>query len=154
MYLFFIKSVSASCPVCVITVGGGLLLAKKLGIDDLLVAIWISGLNTAMAFYLVKLIKNKLFNNPYIMSLIFFTLTIIYLSVTNQLNHIGNQIAGIDKVFLGMTIGLITFYISQMIDYGIRDKQTRKPRIPYQKVIIPISCLILITFLCKFLLKI
>jgi len=64
------KPVYASCPVCVITVGGGLLIAKKLGIDDLLVSIWLSGLNSAMAFWIFK-------KHPYLWSLIFYGLTIV-----------------------------------------------------------------------------
>jgi len=56
--------VYAQCPVCVITVGGGLILAKKLGIDDLLVSIWLSGFNTAIAFWIASGIKKKIFNNP------------------------------------------------------------------------------------------
>ncbi len=30
----FVKAAYAQCPVCIITVGGGMLLAQKLGIDD------------------------------------------------------------------------------------------------------------------------
>jgi|GEM_PF-7123194 len=29
--MYFLKPVYASCPLCVITVGGGLIIAKKLG---------------------------------------------------------------------------------------------------------------------------
>lgn len=53
----FPVSVSAQCPICIVTVGGGMLIAKKLGIDDFLVSIWISALNTAIAFYLADKIN-------------------------------------------------------------------------------------------------
>ena len=55
----FITPAYAQCPVCIITVGGGMLLAKKLGVDDLLVSIWISALNTAIAFWLAPKLKIK-----------------------------------------------------------------------------------------------
>ena len=45
--MLFVTPSYAQCPVCIVTVGGGMLIAKKLGIDDLLVSIWISALNTA-----------------------------------------------------------------------------------------------------------
>jgi len=47
--MILIKPVFATCPVCVITVGGGLWLAKRLGVDDLIAAIWIGSLTTAFA---------------------------------------------------------------------------------------------------------
>ena len=32
--MFLIKAVYAQCPVCIVTVGGGMLLAQKLGIES------------------------------------------------------------------------------------------------------------------------
>ena len=61
-FLFIVPtSVGAQCPVCIITVGGGMLIAKKLGIDDFLISIWISALNTAIAFWLAPKLKIKFF---------------------------------------------------------------------------------------------
>lgn len=37
--MMFAKSVYATCPVCLVAVGGGLWIAEKLGIDDLIVSI-------------------------------------------------------------------------------------------------------------------
>ena len=56
-------NVYAQCPVCIVTVGGGLLIAKKLGIDDLLTALWISGLNTAISFWFVSGLHRGLSRN-------------------------------------------------------------------------------------------
>jgi len=131
------KPVYASCPVCVITVGGGLLIAKKLGIDDLLVSIWLSGLNSAMAFLIFK-------KHPYLWSLIFYGLTIVYLTYTRQLNY--------PKVFLGMTIGPLTFFLAIFIDKLIKKIRKGKVLFPYQKVTIPLLLLILVTLIFKKLL--
>ncbi len=147
----FIKPVYANCPVCILTVGGGLIIAKKLGIDDLLVAIWISGLNTAIGFWAASSIKKKILSNPILWSLTFFTMAIIYLSYTNQLGHANNKLWGIDKVFLGMTIGLLTFFVAVFIDKLIRYKNKGKVLFNYQKVIIPVTCLSIITILFNFL---
>ena len=54
-----IKEAYASCPVCIVTVGGGLFIAEKLGIDSLLISIWISALNSAFVFWITKSSKNK-----------------------------------------------------------------------------------------------
>lgn len=136
-------SVYASCPVCVITVGGGLLIAKKLGIDDLLVSIWISGLNTAIAFWIASFTKNKLFKNAYILSSIFYLLTIIYLWYSKQL---------INKVSLGLTVGLVVFFLAMLTDKALRQKKNGKILFYYQKIIIPLVYLLIATLIFKLML--
>lgn len=148
----FIHPVYAQCPVCVITVGGGLIIAKKLGIDDLLVSIWLSGLNTAIAFWIASSIKKKIINNPIILSLGFYMLTLIYLFYTKQMNHLGNKFLGVDKVFFGMTIGLLLSLGAIGIDKLLRKVNKNKVYFPYQKVVIPLVLLILTTIFLKFLL--
>lgn len=157
--MIFIPSVSASCPACIVTVGGGLLIAKKLGIDDLLVSIWLSGLNTAIAFLIASTIKprqqrGKLqsWNNPIIWSTGFYFLTLIYLWYSKQISHPGNKFWGIDKVFLGMTIGFIIFLLAVFVDDRIREKNKGKVLFNYQKVLIPLLSLITITIVFKFIL--
>lgn len=147
--MLFIKPVYANCPVCIVTVGGGLLIAKKLGIDDLLVSIWISGLNTAIAFYIASRIKKRIWRNPIIWALSFYILTIIYLGFTKQLGHPKNIFLGIDKIFFGMTLGIAVFLISVFIDKLIRYKNGGKVIFYYQKVIIPVVLLILVTIVFK-----
>jgi hypothetical protein len=135
--------VYASCPVCVITVGGGLLLAKKLGIDDLLVSIWISGLNTAIAFWFATSLKKKILNNPILWSIGFYLLTIGYLWYSKQL---------VNKVFLGLTVGLVVFFLAMLTDKALRQKKNGKILFYYQKVVIPIVYLSLATLIFKLML--
>jgi len=149
----FAQPVYANCPVCIITVGGGLFIAKKLGIDDLLVSIWIAGLNTAIAFWLATIFKNKLLKNSYVLSFVFYFLTLGYLIISKQVGHKGNQFLRIDKVIFGLTIGMLVFFISTTLDKFIRSKNKNKVLFPYQKVIIPLVILTITTFIFKILLK-
>jgi len=149
----FVQPVYANCPVCIITVGGGLFIAKKLGIDDLLVSIWIAGLNTAIAFWLATIFKNKLLKNSYVLSFIFYFLTLGYLIISKQIGHKGNQFLRIDKVIFGLTIGTLVFFISVTLDKFIRSKNKNKVLFPYQKVIVPLIILTITTFIFKILLK-
>jgi hypothetical protein len=137
----FIKPVYAQCPVCVVTVGGGLFLAKKLGIDDLLVSIWLSSLNTAIAFWIVSKIKKKILNNGYLWTAIFFVLTVVSLIFTKQIGHIRNTFLGIDKVLFGLTAGLVISVGAVFLDKFLRSKNKGKVFFPYQKVVIPIVLL-------------
>ena len=143
--MIFVKPAYAQCPVCIITVGGGLFLAKQLGIDDLLVSLWLSGLNTAIAIWLASKIKRSPYNNWFLWSLLFYIITMIYLFFSKQIGHPKNTLLGIDKVTIGMTVGLVVFLIAKKIDTLIRKKNNGKVMFQYQKVIIPVSLLILAT---------
>lgn len=149
--MFLVKPAYANCPVCIVTVGGGLLIAKKLGVDDLLASIWISGLNTAIAFWIATRIKNKLWGNPILWSLFFFATTIIYFIWSKQTGGKSNMIWGVNKVFLGITIGMLVFFLGVFFDKLIRYKNHGKVLFYYQKVIIPLGLLIATTIIFKFL---
>jgi len=141
----FVSPVYAQCPVCVVTVGGGLFLAKKLGIDDLLVSIWLSGLNTAIAFWIASSMKPKILKNGLWWSIGFFVMTIGYLVFSKQTGHRGNTFLGIDKAILGMIIGLLVLYAAYFVDKLLRYKNKGKVLFYYQKVIIPVSFLLMTT---------
>lgn len=143
------QTVYAQCPICIVTVGGGLILAKKLGIDDLLVSIWISGLNTAVAIFFASKIKNKTANNPFLWTALFFLITLFYLYFTRQIGNPRNRFFGIDKVLLGLIIGVIIFLVSFLIDRRIRNSNNGKVLFHYQKVIIPVTLLVFSTVLFK-----
>lgn len=150
---FLVKPAYAQCPICIVTVGGGFLIAKKLGIDDLLVSIWISGLNTVIALWLASTIKKKIFNNPLLWSLGFYVLALVYLWFSKQIGHVKNILWGIDKVFLGMTIGLFIILIASIVEKTIKKKNNGKVFFYYQKVIIPVFFLIVATLTFSFVIK-
>lgn len=151
--MIFVKAVYAQCPVCIVTVGGGLYIAKKLGIDDLLVSIWFSALNTAFALWFASLMKKKLLKRSLIWSVGLYLVSLWYLSFTNQIGHPGNKFLGIDKIVFGMTLGFILVYVSAFLDRLVRQKNHGKVVIFYQKVIIPVVILLLTTGIFAYLLK-
>lgn len=140
----FIRPVYAQCPVCVVTVGGGLFIAKKLGIDDLLVSIWLSGLNTALAFWIASAMKRKVLNSGWLWSFALYVFTLVYVMMTKQTGHRGNTFLGVDKIIFGMTLGFIVSLGAVITDKLIRQNNNGKVRFYYQKVIIPI-CFFLLT---------
>jgi len=151
--MFLVKVAYAQCPVCIVTVGGGMILAKKLGIDDFLVSLWISGLNTAISFWLASKIKNKFLGNPIIFSLLMLGLTLSYFIFTDQTGSSTNQIFGIDKIIFGQSLGLLIWLLGIFIDRYSRKLNGGKILFPYQKVVFPISILIIFTLLFKLIFK-
>jgi hypothetical protein len=151
--MFLVKTAYAQCPVCIVTVGGGMILAKKLGIDDFLVSLWISGLNTAIAFWLAPKIKKRVLGNPIIISLLLFISTILYFYFTDQTGSSANQILGMDKIIFGQSLGLIIWLLGIFIDRKSRKLNGDKILFPYQKVVFPITLLIILTFIFKLIFK-
>lgn len=157
--MLFVTPTYAQCPVCIVTVGGGMIIAKKLGIDGLLVSIWISALNTAVAFYLADKIKDKdnsmvkwfnFLTNPWILSFLLFATTLIYFQTTGQLFHAKNQLLGQDKIILGQTIGMIAMFVGNFIYGFTKYKNNGKALFPYSKVVFPVGLVLIITLAFKF----
>lgn len=68
------------CPACIITIGGGLLLAKNIGIDNLLLIGLVSILFSLLTDILLRKINNGKAFFPYqriIMSLVILFITIL-----------------------------------------------------------------------------
>lgn len=151
--MFLVKTIYAQCPVCIITVGGGMFLAKQLGVDDFLVSLWISALNTAISFWLAPKIKNKLLGNPVIFSLLMTGFTLFYFKYTNAIGIAGNQLLGLDKIVFGQSLGVLIMFLGIFIDRYSRRKNNGKILFAYQKVVFPVGFLIIFTLLFKLIFK-
>ncbi len=151
--MFLVKSVYAQCPVCIVTIGGGMFLAKKLGIDDFLVSLWISALNTAISFWLAPKIKNRILSSPIILSLLMLGLTLFYFIYTGQIGSNINKILGLDKIIFGQSLGLLIMFLGIFIDRFSRKLNNGKILFPYQKVVFPVGSLIIFTLLFKLIFK-
>ncbi len=150
----FIPVVNAQCPVCIVTVGGGLFLAKKLGIDNLLTAIWISGLNVAISFWFVSFVKKpKILQNPFIWTALLFASTYYYLVATGQMYHKNDTFMHIDKVLVGLIIGTLVWLLGIGVDKLIRRYNQGKVLFFYQKVIVPLTLLSIATGVFAVLIK-
>ena len=152
-YLLLAIPVVAQCPVCIVTVGGGMFLAKKLGIDDFLVSLWISGLNTAISFWLATKIKHRFFGSPIILSFIMLALTLSYFIFTDQTGGFDNKILGLDKIIFGQSLGLLIWFLGIFIDRYSRKLNGGKILFQYQKVVFPVGLLIIFTLLFKLIFK-
>jgi len=149
---FLVSPASAQCPVCIITVGGGMLIAKKMGIDDLLVSIWISALNTAIAFWLAPKIKIKLLNNGHILGIIFFIFVLSYFYFTDQIGP-GNQVLGVNKIVFGQIIGLIAMTLGSHLYLFLKKRNGGKTIFPYARVVFPFVLVLLATIIFKLIFK-
>lgn len=152
-YLLPATPAFAQCPVCIVTVGGGMFLADRLGIDDFLVSLWISGLNVAISFWLATKIKNRFLGNPVILSFLMYGLTLGYFIFTQQTGSSANTLLGLDKIIFGQTLGLFIWFLGIFVDRYSRKLNGGKILFPYQKVVFPVGILTILTVLFKFIFK-
>jgi len=142
--MIFMRPVYATCPVCVITAGGGLWLAQKLGVDDLIASLWIGSLTTAFALAFADKFRLLRLPRPRVSwTVISYLLTILFLELTGHLNNPNCKIWGICKIWLGVTVGTAVFWLGVLLDEFLRTKNEGRVFFPFQKVFIPVLATLL-----------
>lgn len=140
----------AVCPVCTVAVGAGLSISRLIGIDDTITGIWIGGLIISSGLWIADWLGKKNWKIPQketISVSLFFLFVILPLYWAKIIGLPGNTLWGIDKILLGTVIGLIVFLIGVLIDKWLRKTNNNKVYIYYQKVIIPVLLLSIVSFI-------
>lgn len=149
-FILFPSSILAVCPVCTVAVVGGLGISRWLGIDDVISSIWIGGLIISSGLWLADWIGKRKWKIPFkeIFSiLIFYLFVILPLYWGKIIGITNNNLWGVDKILLGIIIGSITFYFGVLTDKLSRKINNNKIYFYYQKIIIPILYLSIISYI-------
>jgi len=149
LFLFLIKPTFAVCPLCTIAAAGGIEVTRLLGVDDLISSIWIGGLIVSMSFWMADFLAKKNILKPIfreVLSLIlFYLLTIPFLYWGKMIGVRGNTFLGIDKIVFGIAVGSFVFLLGVFLDKFLRKINDGRVFIYYQKVILPILFLTIIS---------
>lgn len=149
-FLLVIAPVYGVCPLCTVAVGTGVGLCRFLGIDDTVSGVWLGGLIISMGFWLADFLKKIKAQFPY---LNFFSvsfsgfLVVAPLFWAKMIGVPGNNLWGVDKIVLGMIFGVIFFLLAIYTDRFLRKANKGKVIIYYQKVLIPILYLTILSFI-------
>jgi len=149
IFLLSFKITNAFCPVCTIAVGAGIGLTKYLGIDDTITGLWIGALIISLSMWTINWLakKNKKSLFIKIITYIFYiALIIIPLFFMKSVFHPFNVLWGINKLILGIILGAFIFYIDAIWYANIKKNNNGKPHFPFEKVVIPVLSLILLSF--------
>jgi len=152
--LFLPFSTWAACPVCSVAVAGGVGFSRWLGIDDTISGIWLGGLIISLVIWLLSWLdkRNIKFKFRSLLILLFFYLiTFFPLYQMGLVGHSCNQLWGVDKLTLGVIFGSLTFSFGLLTDRFLRRKNNGKIYFYFQKVIIPVSFLILSSVIFYFI---
>ncbi len=150
------STAEAVCPVCVIGVSAGVGLCRWLKIDDLVSGVWIGGLIVSIIIWFLNWLEKKnihfKFRNSSV-SVVFYLFLIIPLYFSEIIGHPLNRIWGIDKLLLGIVTGSLVFLISVWLHNFLKNKNQGKSYFPFQKVVLPISFLIITSLIFYFINK-
>lgn len=157
LFLIFLGKISlAFCPVCTVAVGAGVGLSQYFGIDDLISGSWLGGFLMALTFWTIDFLNKRkikfLFRKPLIL-IFWYSLSILPLYSLRFIGQSENKFWGRDKLLLGIIAGSLVFLFSFFFHNFLIKKNKGKVFFPFQKVIIPVFFLLVLSLIFYFALK-
>ena len=149
------KTTLAVCPVCTIAVGAGVGFTRSFGVDDSIIGLWIGGLTVSMIFWTISWFKKKNIKFKFrslITILAYYLLVVVPLYFTGIMGHPDNSLFyGVDKLLLGVLVGSIAFWFGASLYEDMKEKNGGRAYFPFQKVVMPVSPLIVMSIVFYFL---
>ena len=147
---------SAVCPVCTVAVGAGLEGARLLGVDDVITGIWAGGLTLSLTLWTIGWLKKRGITSVLWSVIAPFAVYYGLLGAVYLLPDVtfgANTLWGIDKFLLGIIVGTICFWVGARWYISIKRNNGGHAMFAFQKVVMPISLLLIATVLFWFLTK-
>lgn len=140
------------CAICTATVATCVGLSRWLGVDDTISGVWIGGLMVSAIFWLLNFLDQKkiYFKFQRILVTCSFYFFIIYpLFLFDIIGHPLNKYKyfGVDKLVFGITAGSLMFLLSFYMNDFLKRQNQGKAFFPFQKVIIPVSFLLILSLI-------
>jgi len=136
-------------PICAIGIAGGLWLSRSIGINDLTLGIWIGALLLSLAIQLNKFLikRNKAFSLSF--WLIFILMWIMSILPLWGRLKTTEFFCGMPRLIFGALIGTFVLYSSDWLNNKIISRHDNKVYFYYQRTIIPIMALILVSVIVE-----
>lgn len=159
--LLFTQEALAVCPICTIAVGAGVGLSRWLGIDDAITGLWIGGLIVSLVTWTLSWVDRKKiqFKGRTIITILgYYLIILVPLYLTGILGNLQNSLfcfCGLhfDKLILGIITGSIGFWFGTSWYFYLKGKKQRYVYFPFQKVVMPILPLIILSIIFYYLTK-
>lgn len=154
---FFLTSVHAQCPVCTVAVIGGVGLARWLKIDDTITGLWVGGFLVSTSIWTINWLKSKkwdFYAIDFLVPLAYYATVIIPLYYYEIIGHPSNIFWGIDKLLLGIILGSVMFYAAVLKYAEIKKKNNNHAQFPFQRVVIPVGILLILSLIFFFITRI
>lgn len=149
-------SANAVCPVCTVAVGTGVGLSRWLGVDDTVTGLWLGGLNVSMIIWTLHWMESrnvKFKGRGLVTTIGYYLLLLAPLYFGDLLGHPRNAFHGVDKLLLGIGAGSLAFFAGAWWYERIKEKHGGHANFPFQKVVLPVSPLLVLSVIFFFLTK-
>lgn len=141
--------------------GAGLALSRQLGIDDLMTSLWIGAVLMSVSMWTIDWAgKQKWWpkeSNRQTMFKIavfgsYYGVAALGLIWTKAWFVLGNTLWGIDKIILGIVVGSLAFLAVE--DWYQKTKtKNGKAHFPFEKVVLPVVALVILSIIAYFITK-
>jgi hypothetical protein len=148
--LGLIENAHAVCPVCTVAVSTGVGLSRWLGVDDTITGLWLGGLIVSLIMWSINWMDERRvrFAGRNLLTIfVYYLLAVLPLHLAGVTGHPDNALFGIDKLVLGTVLGSGAFYAGAAWYERVKASNLGHAYFPFQKVVMPIAPLILLTFL-------
>jgi len=155
----FAKQALAVCPVCTIAVGAGVGLSRWLGVDDTITGLWVGGLIVSMIVWTESWLekKNVRFTGRVVVdTLVYYAVVVVPLYYSGIIGSPRNKLfcvcgLNVDKLLFGIIVGSIGFWWGASWYFYLKEKNNGHAYFPFQKVVMPIAPLIILSIIFYFL---
>ncbi|MFH1088467.1 MAG: hypothetical protein V1719_01335 [Patescibacteria group bacterium] len=146
----------AICPVCTGVVVVGLGVSRWLGVDDSITGIWIGAFIVMVSLWTLSWLKKKGIQWPFkklSVWLVYAVLVLGGLYLNKSFGHSLNQLWGVDRLLLGIIVGVgVTYSIIQFY-YWIKKRYHGKAHFPFQRTVMSLGSLIIVSIIFYFISK-
>jgi len=157
--LLLTKQALAVCPICTIAVGAGVGFSRWLGIDDTITGLWVGGLIVSMITWTESWLEKKSIRfkgRIFVNIFAYYALIVIPLYYAGLIGHPQNKLfcfcgLNIDKLLFGIITGSIAFWFGASWYYYLKEKNHGHAHFPFQKVVMPVAPLIILSLIYYFL---
>ena len=142
------KAIAPICVVCTAAVSAGVGFTRWLGVDDTITGLWIGALALSVSLWTISWLSGKnikFFGRQPLIFATYYAAIIWPLHYYDIAGHPLNKMWGIDKLILGIIIGTIGFIASVILNEHLKKKNGGKVYFPFQKVVVPVSSLALLS---------
>ncbi|MBU0744336.1 MAG: hypothetical protein KKE11_03090 [Gammaproteobacteria bacterium] len=149
-------AVFAVCPICTFTVGAGIGLSQYFGIDDAITGLWVGGCIVSFIILTKNWMEKKnirFYGYRTIVVIGYYGSILIPLYLSGFVGHELNQLWGFDKILLGIFVGSLAFWIGALSYEQLKKNNNNHAYFPFQKVIMPIFPLVILSMVFYILTK-
>ena len=144
------------CPVCTIAVAAGVGILRSVGIDDLITGMWFGALIVSSIAWMISWLDKKNIHFLFKKILVIVSFYILFIGPMYWFGYMKNapEIYGYSRLIIGVILGSIIFILGVLADKYLRKINEDKQSVIYQKVIVPLTFLIISSVILYFLMKI